>query len=119
MTTLKEIQVKVTNVEEALAMLTKVYAGLNNNLIKQEFQIDELRYQTAEMRQQTAELRQQTVEMRQQTADIQKQTAELRQQTADIKEQTAEIKRDCQQNRRLWIAIARKLDWLDLDEDFD
>ena len=112
MTTLKEIQVKVNSVEDALALLTKVYAGLNNNMIKQEFQIDELRYQTAELRQQTAE-------MRQQTADIQRQTAELRQQTADIKEQTAEIKRDCQQNRRLWIAIARKLDWLDLDEDFD
>ena len=61
----------------------------------------------------------QLAELRQQTTELKQQTAELRQQTAEIREQTAEIKRDGQKTRRLWVAVAQKLDWLDLDEDFD
>ena len=98
MATLESLEYRIESVDDAVKLMTKTYASLSNIMANQGFQLAELRYQTAELRQQTAE---------------------LRQQTADIKEQTAEIKRDCQQNRRLWIAIARKLDWLDLDEDFD
>ena len=75
--------------------------------------------QLAELRQQTTELKQQTTELRQQTAELRQQTAEIMEQTAEIREQTAEIKRDGQKTRRLWVAVAQKLDWLDLDEDFD
>jgi len=54
-----------------------------------------------------------------QLGELRQQTTELRQQTAEIRDQTAEIKRDGQKTRRLWVAVAQKLDWLDLDEDFD
>ena len=126
MATLDELKGTVDHMGDVMDVLASNYTrltalveGHGEQLAELRQQTTELRQQTTELRQQTTELKQQTTELKQQTAEIRQQTAEIMEQTAEIREQTAEIKRDGQKTRRLWVAVAQKLDWLDLDEDFD
>ena len=119
MATLDELKGTVDHRGDVMDVLASNYTRLTALVEGHGGQLAELRQQTTELRQQTTELRQQTTELKRQTTELKQQTAELRQQTAEIREQTAEIKRDGQKTRRLWVAVAQKLDWLDLDEDFD
>ena len=86
MATENEIKSRVENIEEAVTLLTRSYSTLTNIMVNQELQIAELKEQSTYQQAQLDELRR----------------------------QTAEIKRDSQKTRRLWIAIAKQLDWLDL-----
>ncbi len=98
-------QKQLGNHEEELAELRELSAAAHKRLDNHDVQMAELRVLSAAARK---SLDNHDVQM-----------TEMRQQTAELKEQTAEIRRDSQKTRRLWIAIAQKLDWLDLDEDFD
>ena len=98
MATLDEIKGKVDHVGDVMDMLSKNYNTLSELVVNQ--------------RQEMAEMRQQTAELRTMSANAQKQLD-------NHQLQLIELRRDSQKTRRLWIAIAQKLDWLDLDEDFD
>ena len=126
MATLDELKGTVDHMGDVMDMLAQNYTRLTALVEGHGEQLRELRQQTTELRQQTTELRQQTTEMRQQTTEMRQQTAELREMSANAQkqldnhqQQLIELRRDGQKTRRLWIAMAQELDWLDLDEDFD
>ena len=112
MAALDELKSRVDHMGDVMDVLASNYNRLTDMVGKHDEQMAEMRRQTAELRQQTAEMRQQTAELRTMSSNAQKQLDNHQQ-------QLIEMRRDSQKTRRLWIAMSQKLDWLDLDEDFD
>lgn len=105
MITTEELKDRVDRIGDVLDVMSQNFTKLTEMVVEQRREMAELRQQTADLSQQTAELRQLSEAAQKQLDNHQQQLIELR--------------RDSQKTRRLWIAVARQLDWLDLDEDFD
>ena len=131
MASIEELEIRIDSIDDAVKLLTRNYAQLsdlmivmNEQSVRQQEQLDK---QDAQLKNQQEILALQQAQLdahhaliaiqRTQLNGHQTQLQEMREQTARIEAQTEEIKRDNQKMRRIWIAIFRKMDWMEGNED--
>ena len=93
---------RLQSVESGVDLLLELNARVVQSLGNHEEQLDELKKQTAAM---------------ERRADAMEKRAEAMEKRAEAVEQGLEsVRRFDRQTRRLWVMMARKMDWLDDDE---
>ena len=96
------IEKRLTSVESAIDAILELNTHVVQSLANHETQISELKKQTAAMENRAAAMEKRAAAM---------------EKRAEATEQSLEsVKRFDRQTRKLWIMIARKVDWLDEDD---
>ena len=103
------IEKRLTSVESAIDAILELNTHVVQSLANHETQISELKKQTAAMENRAAAMEKRAEAMEKRAAAMEKR--------AGATEQSLEsVKRFDRQTRKLWIMIARKVDWLDEDD---
>ena len=96
------IEKRLTSVESAIDAILELNTHVVQSLVNHETQISELKKQTAAMENRAAAMEKRAAAM---------------EKRAEATEQSLEsVRRFDRQTRKLWIMIARKVDWLDEDD---